>query len=251
MGPFSGNPAGVCLLPAAADESWMQSVATEVNQAETAFVLRASDGFDLRWFTPKVEIDLCGHATLAAAHALWEVGWIRQDEEAGFNTASGRLTCVWRDGLIEMDFPSVPVTSDEPMSGIAEAIGAAPVRQGRNKTYCVFEVANAATLRALSPDMGKVIDLPIGGVCVTAASDSPDFDFESRFFAPKLGIPEDHATGSAHCVLAPYWAEKLGKSELRAFQASARGASIGCDVRNDRVVLRGRAVTSLEGTLTC
>lgn len=229
----------------------MQSVAMEVNQAETAFVSPAREGFDLRWFTPKVEIELCGHATLAAAYVLWDVGRIGSEEEASFNTASGRLTCSRSGELILMDFPAVPVSSVEAMPGIAEAIGAVPIRQGRNKTNCVFEVADAATLRALSPDMDKVMGLPIGGVCVTAASDSPNFDFVSRYFAPRFGIPEDHATGSAHCVLAPYWAEKLGKTNLKAFQASPRGASIGCEVRGDRVILKGRAVTSLEGMLRC
>lgn len=229
----------------------MQSVAMEVNQAETAFVNPAPEGFDLRWFTPKVEIELCGHATLAAAHVLWDVGRIGSEEEARFNTASGRLTCSRSDELIVMDFPALPVSSVDALPGIAEAIGAVPIRQGRNKTNCVFEVADAATLRALSPDMEMVMELPIGGVCVTAASDSPGFDFLSRYFAPRFGIPEDHATGSAHCVLAPYWAEKLGKTNLNAFQASPRGASIGCEVRGDRVILKGRAVTSLEGMLRC
>lgn len=251
MGPFSGNPAGVCLLDTPADEAWMQSVAAEINQAETAFVCPNRDAFNLRWFTPQGEVELCGHATLAAAHVLWTTGRLVPSSTARFETLSGELTCQLRQTLIEMSFPAVPVTSYEPMPGIEDAIGVQPVLQGRNATNHLFEVENPTVLRNLKPNLARVAELPIGGVCVTSTSDLPEFDFLSRYFAPRFGIPEDHATGSSHCLLAPFWAHRLGKNELKGFQASPRGAAIGCEVSGDRVMLRGKAVLMMEGSLLC
>ena len=248
--PFEGNPAAVCLLSEPADPAWMQSVAREMNLSETAFLVRRSDGgFDLRWFTPGVEVDLCGHATLASAHVLWESGHLPPNAAAVFHTRSGRLTASSRDGWIEMDFPAEP---DEPAPGpawLADALGAEPTYVGRNRFDYLVEVDTEVTVRDLTPDLRRIAQLGGRGLIVTSRADTEGFDFVSRFFAPCTGIDEDPVTGSAHCCLGPYWQRKLGRDAFTAWQASARGGLVRVTVRGDRVVLGGQAVTVLRGEL--
>jgi PhzF family phenazine biosynthesis protein len=246
---FAGNPAAVCLLPEPRDAAWMQSVAREMNLSETAYLVRRSDGFDLRWFTPTVEVDLCGHATLASAHVLWETGALGERETARFHTRSGLLTAERRGGWIEMVFPATPDVAAEPPHGFAEALGAKPVYFGRSRFDAIAELSSEDEIRDLSPDIGALGKLPVRGVIVTARSGTPDRDFVSRFFAPAAGVPEDPVTGSAHCCLTPYWSGKLGKRELVAHQLSARGGELRLRLEGDRVVLGGQAVTVLRGDL--
>ncbi|HEX5726747.1 MAG TPA: PhzF family phenazine biosynthesis protein, partial [Longimicrobiaceae bacterium] len=208
--PFAGNPAGVCVLDAPADERWMQAVAAEMNVSETAFLHPEEGGWRLRWFAPQVEIDLCGHATLASAHVLWQEGRLGAGEEARFHTRSGVLTCRRReDGWIEMDFPATPPQPDPGPPGLGEALGAAPVQVGKSRFDYLVEVGSEAEVRALAPDLAALRALRTRGVIVTARAETDGFDFVSRFFAPGVGIDEDPVTGSAHCTLAPYWADKL------------------------------------------
>jgi predicted PhzF superfamily epimerase YddE/YHI9 len=248
--PFSGNPAGVCVLERAAPEKWMQAVASEMNVAETAFLVRRDDGaYDLRWFTPTVEVDLCGHATLASAHVLWDEQILPGPERARFRTKSGPLAA-WREAdMIRMDFPSEPVVAAEAPSALVAAIGRPLIHSGRNRMDWLVEVEDEAAVLAIRPDVRAVLTLKVRGVIVTARSASPQRDFVSRFFAPGAGVDEDPVTGSAHCALAPYWAGKLGKTELIGYQASTRGGTVFCTVSGDRVVLGGRAVTVLRAKL--
>ena len=248
--PFSGNPAGVCILERAAPERWMQAVAAEMNVAETAFLVRRDDGtFDLRWFTPSIEVDLCGHATLASAHVLWEERVLPAGERARFHTKSGLLTA-WREAdTIRMDFPAEPVAAAEAPASLVEALGVPFTFAGRNRMDWLVEVADEAVVTAVRPDLRGLVTLGVRGVIVTARSASPERDFVSRFFAPGVGVDEDPVTGSAHCALAPYWAEKFGKPALAGYQASARGGTVECTVIGDRVVLGGRAVTVLRAKL--
>ncbi len=247
---FEGNPAAVCVLPEPADAAWMQRVAREMNLSETAFLVRRKDGgFDLRWFTPGVEVDLCGHATLASAHVLWESGYLAPDAPAIFHTRSGRLTASSRDGWIEMDFPAEP---DEPARGpdwLGDALGTEPVYVGRNRFDYLIEVDDEATVRRLDPDLRMLAELGPRGVMVTARAGTDGIDFVSRFFAPCTGIDEDPVTGSAHCCLGPYWQRRLGRDAFTAWQASARGGLVKVTVRGDRVLLSGQAITVLRGEL--
>ncbi|HUY92883.1 MAG TPA: PhzF family phenazine biosynthesis protein [Pirellulales bacterium] len=246
--PFTGNPAAVCWLEEAADPVWMQAVAAEMNLSETAFARRVGDGYELRWFTPAVEVDLCGHATLAAAHALW-TGGVVADEPLCFHTKSGVLTCLRAGQWIELDFPSTPAEATSPTPALMEGLGVEPAYVGKSKFYTLVEVESAAAVRSLRPDFAKLGQAPTLGVIVTAHSDDPRFDFISRFFAPALGVDEDPVCGSAHCVLTPYWAEKLGKTQLLAYQASARGGVLRLRLGGDRVILGGQAVTVWQGEL--
>lgn len=255
--PFAGNPAAVCLLDRPRDERWMRAVAAEMNLSETAFLVRrgggegGGDGFDLRWFTPACEVDLCGHATLASAHRLWETGELGAGEEARFHTRSGLLTARRAGGgWIEMDFPARPPRRAEPPSGLAEALGA-PVRwTGAGGDDLLALLDDAAAVRSLAPDLGRVARLPVRGLIVTAAADpGAEHDFVSRFFAPAVGVPEDPVTGSAHCCLGPFWAERLGKPEVVGYQASARGGVVRVRPRGERVTLGGEAVTVLVAEL--
>lgn len=246
--PFAGNPAAVCVLAAPADEGWMRSVAAEMNLSETAFLHPEEDGWRLRWFTPAVEVDLCGHATLAAAHVLWEEGRLAPAEAARFHTASGPLSAEREGGWIRMDFPALPETRAEVPAGLAEALGALPVYVGRSRFDLLVEVESEAVLRALEPDFRALGRVEARGVICTARGEA-GHDFVSRFFAPRVGIDEDPVTGSAHCVLAPYWAAKLGRSALAAFQASPRGGEVRVEARGARVTLAGQAVTVLRGEL--
>jgi PhzF family phenazine biosynthesis protein len=247
--PFGGNPAAVCWLESAADPQWMQAVAAEMNLSETAFVRPLSAGLELRWFTPTIEVDLCGHATLATAHALWFAKLRPSDQPLRFHTKSGVLTCT-RDGeFIQLDFPATPPEPAEPPPGLAAALGAKPDFVGRSRFDLLAVFESAATVRSLKPDYERIAAIPVRGVIATAPSDDPRFDFQSRFFAPNCGVKEDPVCGSAHCCLMPYWAERLGKLELMAYQASARGGVLRLRMNGDRVILGGQAVTVWKGEL--
>jgi PhzF family phenazine biosynthesis protein len=248
--PFAGNPAAVCPLEAPADAAWMQRVAAEMNLSETAFLHPEGAGFRLRWFTPATEVDLCGHATLAAAHLLWEVGRVGEEREIPFATRSGTLTARWVDGLVWLDFPAEPAREAPVPEGLEAALGLKPLSVRANRFDLLVEVDGAEALRDLAPDPGALARLPVRGVIVTCAGPGDGIDFLSRFFAPAAGIPEDPVTGSAHCCLGPFWGERLGRSELVGFQASARGGTVRVRSRGDRVDLGGNAVTVWRGRLT-
>lgn len=247
--PFGGNPAAVTLLPDYPDDEWMQQVAAEMSLSETAFLRARADGFDLRWFTPEVEVELCGHATLASAHFLWERGEVDPAEEISFWTLSGRLTAKRSGEWIELDFPSQAPAAIEPRPQLLAALGVEARWLGKNRYDYLVEVASESEVRGTKPDFGRLRKLAERGVMVTSAADAPEFDFVSRFFAPAVGIDEDPVTGSAHTCLAPYWAERMGKSELLGYQASRRGGVVRTHVLGDRVLLGGQAVTVLRGRL--
>jgi PhzF family phenazine biosynthesis protein len=249
--PFRGNPAAVCLLDRERDAEWMQNVAAEMNLSETAFLLPRSDGWSLRWFTPAVEVALCGHATLASAHALWEERLLPASETARFHTQSGLLSARQDRGWIELDFPVTREQACDPPASLLEALGTpSPRYVGRNKFDYIVELASEHEVRGLQPDHTVLRQIPVRGVIVTSRSANGEYDFVSRFFAPGSGIDEDPVTGSAHCCLTPYWSERLKKSELVAHQASARGGTLRVRLDGDRVKLAGRAVTVLRGELT-
>ena len=248
--PFAGNPAAVCLLPKPAEPAWMLDVAREMNLAETAFLVRRGNDFDLRWFTPAVEIDLCGHATLASAHVLWEDGQLKPSAQARFHTKSGLLTADARGDWIELDFPATPAPPAPTPPGLVEALGTTARFVGRSRFDYLVEVDDEFTVRRLDPDLSAIGRLDARGVIVTSKANGNGYDFVSRFFAPQAGVPEDPVTGSAHCALAPYWTAKLGKPELTGFQASARGGIVRVRVAGDRVRLGGQAVTVLRCELT-
>ena len=247
--PFRGNPAAVCLLSDPQSDTWMQAVAQEMNLSETAFLLPEGDGWRLRWFTPVAEVSLCGHATLASAHALFETGRLAAGAQAHFFTLSGLLTAERNGEWIELNFPARFLEPAEPPAGLAQALGLIPTFVGRWHNNFLIEVAGEAELRGLQPDFGALKALPQRAVVVTCRSESAEFDFVSRFFAPRMGINEDPATGSAHCALAPYWSGKLGKTILRAYQASARGGVLQLRLEGERVIIAGQAVTVLKGEL--
>lgn len=253
--PFAGNPAAVCVLSDVPEpeSSWLQNVASELNLSETAFLRRADTGWRLRWFTPSVEVDLCGHATLASAHVLWEAGYARRGATIVFDTASGRLSAVERgEGEIELDFPAEPASPCPPPADLLASLGAASSRfTGRNRLDHLVELNGEAAVRALAPDFRRLAAAcgSERGVIVTAASDRPEFDFVSRYFAPGVGIDEDPVTGAAHCCLGPFWAERLKKKDLSGYQASKRGGTVRVRVAETRVFLGGRAVTVFRGEL--
>ena len=249
--PFSGNPAAVCLPEGPAEGGWMQRVAAEMNLSETAFLHTEGDGYSLRWFTPSVEVDLCGHATLASAHILYETNALSDDQDARFSTASGLLTVRRNaDSTLTMDFPATPPEEAEPPPGLGDVFGIEPVWTGRSRFDVFVEAGDEATILTLEPDHADVAALGARGVIVTAEADeSSVYDFVSRFFAPGSGVPEDPVTGSAHCALAPYWAKKLGRNPLTGYQASKRGGFVGVRVVGNRVELTGRAVIVLRGEL--
>jgi PhzF family phenazine biosynthesis protein len=245
---FAGNPAAVCLLDAAAEPEWMQSVAAEMNLSETAFVVPAGAAVGLRWFTPEVEVDLCGHATLASAHVLWD-GWVPERVPVRFETRSGELTCTRRDDLIEIDLPADPPAPIEATPELGDALGVAVAEAAVSRVGKILAVTDADSLRGVTPDFAAIARLDGAGVIVTAAADVPGVDFVSRYFAPGVGIDEDPVTGAAHCALAPFWAARLGRDELVGYQASKRGGTVRCRVAGDRVVLGGHAVTVTRGEL--
>lgn len=249
--PFSGNPAAVCILSGPRDEEWMQIVAREMNLSETAYLYPDGEGYRLRWFTPTEEEDLCGHATLASAHVLWEEGHLSPKETARFQTRSGLLTARRSGEQIQLDFPAErvrPVTDIPP--SLQEAFGDRLRFLGANRMDHLMELASETDVRDFDPNHPALKSLPLQrGLIITSRSETGDFDIISRFFAPDHGIPEDPVTGSAHCALGPYWSEKLGKPELRAYQASERGGMITVRPEEDRVHLAGKAVTVWRGEL--
>ena len=268
--PFRGNPAAVCLLDGPRRDAWMQSVAAEMNLSETAFVEPAAAGWSLRWFTPTTEVSLCGHATLASAHVLWETGALRGDDAARFHTRSGMLSARRFEGArIEIDLPAAPVTPMPPPEAALEALGGVRVvvsgrtsDRGLGDVDFLFELGSEAAVRGLRPDFGQLALRVPAGIIVTARAEerrpaaadpsgnAPErYDFVSRYFAPAFGIDEDAVTGAAHCALAPYWSERLGRDALMGYQASRRGGFVGTRVAGARVLLSGEAVTVMRGTL--
>ena len=246
---FRGNPAAVCLLDHPKVDTWMQNVAMEMNLSETAFLIRQGDGYNLRWFTPKVEVDLCGHATLAGAHVLFESGGAWHDSVIRFYTRSGLLTAALNDGWIELNFPSTPDVETFAPEGLLAALGVEARYVGKTKFDYIVEVASEEIVRNMDPDFDALCQVPTRGVIVTSRAGSGEFDFVSRFFCPILGIREDPVTGSAHCCLGPYWANKLNKKDFVAYQASERGGTIHVRIDGDRVYLSGQAVTVQKGEL--
>jgi PhzF family phenazine biosynthesis protein len=251
--PFKGNPAGVCLLEKAMPDEWMRSLAMEMNLSETAFLLLQREAYSLRWFTPRKEVRLCGHATLATAHILFEESLLKQGDVALFDTLSGRLTARRQGDWIELDFPVRPTTPCDPRPDINAALGITPVATAISPSemgdYLLLELASDTAVRNLAPDFIQLEACQARAVIVTSRSDDPAYDFVSRFFAPWLGINEDPVTGSAHCCLAPFWGKRLGRDEMVGYQASARGGVVRVRVAGDRVRLGGQAVTVARGEL--
>jgi PhzF family phenazine biosynthesis protein len=245
--PFSGNPAVVCLLPSWRDDRWLHDVAAEMKQSETAFLVRNADRFDLRWFTPKVEVDLCGHATLASAHVLWEQDRAKPDDEIQFSTRRGILKAVRREGEIELDFPLKVEQPAEPPPELLPALGVSAKYVGKSQFDYLIEVESESVLRQMDPDFKRLATVPVRGTIVTSRSSEARFDFVSRFFAPAAGIDEDPVTGSAHCCLGDFWRKRLGKSDFLAYQASPRGGVVRVRVTQDRAYLGGAAVTVARG----
>ena len=247
--PLAGNPAAVCILGHPKIDSWMQNVAMEMNLSETAFLIRQGDGYRLRWFTPKAEVDLCGHATLASAHVLWTTGGAQRDAAILFYTKGGLLTAKLWDDWVELDFPSTPDEATPAPEGLTETLGVTALYVGKSRFDYLVEVESENVLRNIRPDFEALKGVPARGVIVTSRSESDEYDFVSRFFCPGLGVKEDPVTGSAHCCLGPYWARKLNKHEFVAYQASERGGVIKVRVDHDRVHLYGQAITVMKGEL--
>jgi PhzF family phenazine biosynthesis protein len=250
--PFGGNPAAVCVLSAERDERWMQHVAREMNLSETAFLVARrgrDEGFDLRWFTPTHEVDLCGHATLASAHVLWETGELASSAVARFHTRSGLLTAARQDAWIELDFPATPDAAVEAPAGLAEVLGVQPLYVGQSRFDYLVELADEAAIRGVRPDFARLRAFAARGVMITSRAGEPGVDFVSRYFAPAFGIDEDPATGSTHCCLGPFWSRRLNKRSFVARQISERGGTLKVTLDGDRVRLGGQAVTVLRGEL--
>jgi PhzF family phenazine biosynthesis protein len=247
--PFRGNTAAVCFPDGPADAVWMQQVAAELKHSETAFLFPEGEKWNLRWFTPEKELELCGHATLAAAFILWETNRVPKDRAIEFTTLSGPLTVKQDADWISMDFPAEPATASMSIPGLGQALGVEPLYTGRNRFDILVELPLADDVCDLDPDFEALSAIKTRGIIVTAASDIPHVDFVSRFFAPSVGVPEDPVTGSAHCCLAPYWGEKLGKTEMTGFQCSGRGGSVRMTLMGDRVILEGHAVHVFSGKL--
>jgi len=247
--PFKGNPAAVCILPEQRDDSWMQNVAREMNLSETAFLLKQPDGYRLRWFTPAVEVKLCGHATLASAHILWTERFLNPNERARFHTLSGLLTAERKGDWIELDFPALPTKKVGAPKVLIKALGASTKYVGKSREDYLVELDSEKRVRKLNPNFQLLSSLPVRGVAVTAVAKSEPYDFVSRFFAPQVGINEDPVTGSAHCSLGPYWRGRLKKDEFLAYQASPRGGEVRLRVGDERVCIGGKAVTVLRAEL--
>ncbi len=248
--PFKGNPAAVCILEEPANETWMQNFAREMNLSETAFLSPNADTYDLRWFTPTTEVDLCGHATLASAHALWQAGALPTDQTARFNTRSGLLTARLMGEWIELNFPANTAELIQPPKRLTEALGIDAKFIGGDGTDYLVEVSSEKIITDLKPDLQTLKTFPVRCIIVTSLADSKKYDFVSRVFAPGAGIDEDPVTGSAHCSLGPFWANRLNKQEMLAYQASLRGGFVRVTLKEDRVLLGGQAVTIFQGTLT-
>jgi PhzF family phenazine biosynthesis protein len=247
--PFSGNPAAVCITDGLQDEGWMQNVAREMNLSETAFLHKQAEGYNLRWFTPAVEIELCGHATLASAHILWKLGLLKPGEQAIFHTLSGLLAAKQKGKWIEMNFPAKVAEQAIAPARLIEALGVEVKYVGKNQFDYLVEVESEDVVCNIKPDFGLLQTVAARGVIVTSLADSGEYDFVSRFFAPNVGVSEDPVTGSAHCCLSPFWSKRLGKNELVGYQASARGGVVKVRYVGDRVFLGGQAVTVLRGEL--
>ncbi len=249
--PFKGNPAGVCILSEPAEERWMQNVAREMNLSETAFLVPRENRYDLRWFTPALEVDLCGHATLASAHILWETERADRNETLRFDTRSGELTAEWKIPLIIMNFPALPDKSVTPPPELMEGLdlGMDIEHVGQNRDDYIVLLGSEEAVRALKPNFTLLKSLDTRGVMVTSPSAGADYDFISRFFAPGAGVDEDPVTGSAHSCLGPFWADRLGKNKLVGYQASARGGVVHVEVIGDRVEISGEAVTVLRAEI--
>jgi predicted PhzF superfamily epimerase YddE/YHI9 len=248
---FAGNPAAVCLLPGPAEAGWMQQVAAEMNLSETAFLEPRDGEYGLRWFTPAAEVALCGHATLASAHVLYETGLSAPGEQIRFGTVSGILTARQEGTAIALDFPATPAAEAEPPPGVLAGLGIrAPQWSGRSREDILIVLPAQDDVTVLAPDFSRLAPAGVRGIIVTAPASGAGADFVSRFFAPGVGIAEDPVTGSAHCTLAPYWSERLGRTELTGYQASARGGVVHTRLAGDRVVLTGQAVTMLHGELS-
>jgi PhzF family phenazine biosynthesis protein len=244
--PFAGNPAAVCVLPEARDAEWMQLVAREMNLSETAFLVKRERGYDLRWFTPLVEVDLCGHAMLASAHVLWEQGDLAVSETAAFHTRSGELAARKKNDWIEMNFPATPASPIASREELETAIGLKVVYAGQTRFDYFVEVECEEAVRGMRPDFRRLAQFGVRGLIVTSRASRPGYDYVSRFFAPAAGIDEDPVTGSAHCALGPYWRDHLGRDDLVGYQASARGGFVRTRCEGDRVLLSGQAVTTMR-----
>ncbi|MEA1895924.1 MAG: PhzF family phenazine biosynthesis protein [Euryarchaeota archaeon] len=247
--PFTGNPAGVCILSEDIPDSEMLNIAKEMNLPETAFLQENDTGYNLRWFTPCTEIELCGHATLASAHILWETGDLSPDEIVHFDTLSGELTAKRNGEWIDLDFPAEYETNADAPVEISDALGVQPIYVGKNRFDYIVEVESEEIVRSINPNFGLLKKIPSRGIIVTSRADTDKYDFVSRFFAPAIGVDEDPVTGSAHCCLGPYWESRLNKSRLEAFQSSERGGVVRVEVKSGRVILSGQAVTVIEGEI--
>jgi PhzF family phenazine biosynthesis protein len=247
--PFAGNPAAVCILAEPREDRWMQAVAREMNHGATAYLLSEPGGWRLRWFTPAVEVELCGHATLASAHVLWEDGYAGRGDAVRFQTRSGLLTAAMRDDWITLDFPATPPVAAEAPEGLGAALGTPIVAAFRTPFDWLVDVGSEAAVRAIDPDLSALVRVGGRGVIVTSQASSGEYDFVSRFFAPAVGLPEDQVTGSAHCALGPLWAARLRRDEVIGCQASPRGGVVRVALQGERVLLSGRAVTTLRSEL--
>jgi PhzF family phenazine biosynthesis protein len=248
--PFAGNPAAVCVLPEQKPEQWLRDVAMEMNLSETAFLWPRNGEFDLRWLTPAIEVDLCGHATVASAHVLWEDGHLQEGRQARFHTRSGLLTADRKGEWIELNFPAKIAAQIDDLPELLSGLGVKQARFVGKSAFDYFvEIESEEAVRAVSPNLSALRKFSVRGVIVTARSSSAEFDFVSRFFAPGAGVDEDPVTGSAHTALGPYWGEKLGKTEMTGYQASARGGVVRVTLAGERVLLGGQAVTVMTGEL--
>jgi PhzF family phenazine biosynthesis protein len=245
--PFTGNPAVVCLLTEALEETTMQRIAAEMNLSETAFLQKQIDGYSLRWFTPRIEVDLCGHATLASAHVLREKDELRPGEQVLFHTRSGILTAENEKGQIKLDFPALAYEPTIAPGKLIDALGIVPKSVWKFGARYLIEVETENDVRQMEPDFAALRKLPERGVVVTSLCQSEEYDIISRYFAPWVGVDEDPVTGSVHCCLGPYWGKRLGKKTLTAYQASARGGKIQIELKGKRVYLGGNAVTIAQG----
>ena len=245
--PFAGNPAAVCILEKELTDEQMKNIAFEMNLSETAYVLNKGDYYSLRWFTPDSEVDLCGHATLASSHILWAKGLHDKDKTINFQTRSGVLKANRVNGKIELDFPKDEEHKVDIPDALIKTLKSKPIYLGMAKWSYLCEMDSEESVRNMVPDFVAMETLEAWGVIVTASSLNKEYDFVSRFFAPRKGVPEDPVTGSAHCVLGPYWSKKLNKAEMVAYQVSKRGGVLGVNIVGDRVKLTGEAVTMLEG----
>lgn len=247
--PFGGNPAAVVLLSEWPDDTWLQNVAMEMNLSETAFLVPNQNGFDLRWFTPAVEVDLCGHATLASAFAILHAGLQEDKTQMEFSTRSGVLSAASHGDRIQLNFPLKPVSPTIPPVDLLEGLSVTPTYVGKSEYDYLVEVETEHELRSLTPKFDQLAKLDCRGIIVTSSSTDPEFDFSSRFFGPAVGVDEDPVTGSAHCCLAHYWQKRTGRDFFTAFQASQRGGVVHLTVKQDRVLLAGNAIIVAQGEL--